>query len=595
MKAASAAFVFSRARRATLHPALVPARPPPSLSIVARSLPASASTDPADLSPSAPYRRWKEAGLVALFAAWVLLGLVGHDPWKTEDATAFGVAWNMMNGGSALAPSLAGEPYVDRPPLVHGLAALFGAALAPPLAPHDAARLATGLLLALTLLFSSLATTELGGRSLRWLPMLLLAGSVGMWDRAHQLAPELGLLAAVAAGMYGLALALRRPVVGGVTIGLATGLGFLACGIAGPLWLVATAALLPAFCAAWRTRRHALTAAVALAIAAMLVAAWLLALAAKSPAHLAAWWADQELADWLGPLLRPADSNAFWHLRNLAWFAFPSLPLALWTLWTRGRGFNGGLAVPAVQLPATLATVIFVSVSLMAEPRAIIALPLLVPLAMLASLEIDTLKRGFSGALDWFGILTFGLVAALVWILWFDTFVNGTSLRIARLFRDTEIGFKPPFEPLAMGISVFLTALWIALVRPARRSNRRALLNWTAGVVLVWGLYSTLWLPYLDSRRSYRSVATDAARHLPAQGCVASRNLGDPQRALFAYFGGIATVREERSPAHGCPTLLVQYGRDGEVNPPPGWNAVWQGHRRGDDTELFVIYRKAGK
>jgi 4-amino-4-deoxy-L-arabinose transferase-like glycosyltransferase len=552
------------------------------------------SRDPPDLSPSAPFRRWKEAGLVLLLASWVLLGLVGHDPWKTEDATAFGVARGMMNGGSVLAPSLAGEPYVGRPPLVHALAALAGTALAPPLAPHDAARLATGVLLALTLLFASLATTELGGRTLRWLPMLMLAGSIGMWDRAHHLAPEIGLLAAIAAGMYGFALALRRPVAGGITLGLAAGLGFLACGIAGPLWLVVTAVALPAFCAAWRTRGHAITAAVALAIAVPLVAAWPLALAARSPAHLAAWWADQDAGDWLAPLLRPASSNVFWHLRNLAWFAFPALPLALWTLWIRGRGFNGGLRDPAVQLPATMAAVIFVSVSVMAEPRAIIALPLLVPLAMLASIEFDTLKRGFSGALDWFGILTLGLVAALVWLLWFDTWSNGMTLRIARLFRDTEVGFKPPFQPLAMGISVFLTALWLALVRPARRSNRRALLNWTAGVVLVWGLYAALWLPYLDSRRSYRSVAVDAALHVPARGCIASRNLGEPQRALFEYFGGIVTVREESMPAQGCTALLVQYGRDGEVNPPAGWDVAWQGRRRGDDSELFVLYRKAG-
>ena len=36
------------------------------------------------------------------------------------------------------------------------------------------------------------------------------------------------------------------------------------------------------------------------------------------------------------------------------------------------------------------------------------------------ALEIDTLKRGFSGALDWFGILTFGLLSLLMWWLWFD-------------------------------------------------------------------------------------------------------------------------------------------------------------------------------
>ena len=145
-----------------------------------------------------------------------------------------------------------------------------------------------------------------------------------------------------------------------------------------------------------------------------------------------------------------------------------------------------------------------------------------------------------------------------------------------------------------MGISAFLTALWLALVRPARRSNRRALLNWTAGVVLVWGLYAdaVAAVPRLAPQLPQRRRRRRAAR--PAQGCIASRNLGEPQRALFEYFGGIVTVREESMPAQGCTALLVQYGRDGEVNPPAGWDVAWQGRRRGDDSELFVLYRKAG-
>src|SRR5262249_15853462 len=102
-------------------------------------------------------------------------------------------------------------PYVDQPPLVYAVTALFTKALSPPLAPHDAARLACALLLGLTLLMISLAARELYDRSFTWLPVLLLVGSLGLWDRAHQLSPELGLLLGVAIGLYGFALALRRP------------------------------------------------------------------------------------------------------------------------------------------------------------------------------------------------------------------------------------------------------------------------------------------------------------------------------------------------------------------------------------------------
>src|SRR6185295_2915267 len=119
----------------------------------------------------------------------------------------------------------------------------------------------------------------------------------------------------------------------------------------------------------------------------------------------------------------------------------------------------------------------------------------------------------------------------------------------------------------------------------------RALLNWAAGVTLAWGLYSTIWLPYLDSRRSYRAMMEDLEAHLPSRGCVTSRNLGDPQRALLFYFAGIATVREETHDLADCRALLVQYGTiTGDTPALNGWRIEWQGGRRGDATERYVLY-----
>jgi 4-amino-4-deoxy-L-arabinose transferase-like glycosyltransferase len=545
------------------------------------------------LSPTAPYRAAKQLGLVLLCAAWVVLGLVGHDPWKTEDATAFGVSWSMLQGGSVLAPTLAGEPYVDQPPLVHAVAAAFGAALSPLLPAHDAARIAVGVVLGAVLWMVGLTARELGGREYTWLPVLLLVGSVGLWDRAHQVSTELGLLLGVALALYGLALALRRPAAGGAAAGAGIAVAFLSRGFLGPLWLLLTMIALPLAFARWRTRAHAVTVGVALAVAVPLAAAWPAALAVRAPDHLALWWNDQSVGDYFAPLATVAWNDPLFLWKNLPWFAWPALPLTLWTLWTRGRGFNGGLAVPAIELPGVLALVIAASLAVLPEPRAIYAMPLLVPLCLLAAWEVDTLKRGFSGALDWFGILTFGLLAAVVWWLWVDASLHGIAPRIARLFRDTEPGYRPTLQWLALGVSAFLTVLWLMLVRPARRSNRRAVLNWAAGMVLVWGLYTTIWLPYLDSRRSYRSVAEELMPHLPAQRCVASRNLGDPQRALFHYFAGLATVREERVADHGCDLLLAQFGRrEGSPVAPSGWEIVWFGHRRGDDTERYVLFRR---
>src|SRR5207248_6597573 len=112
----------------------------------------------------------------------------------------------------------------------------------------------------------------------------------------------------------------------------------------------------------------------------------------------------------------------------------------------------------------------------------------------------------------------------------------------------------------------------------ARRSNRRAILNWATGITLVWGLYMTIWLPYLDSRRSYRPVAESLATELRPHACVASAYLGEPQRALFHYFAGLVTVRLEMTSRNDCDTLLVQYTRhDEEPFIPLEWQPTWVG------------------
>ena len=164
-----------------------------------------------------------------------------------------------------------------------------------------------------------------------------------------------------------------------------------------------------------------------------------------------------------------------------------------------------------------------------------------------------------------------------MWWLWFDAYAHGMSPR-RRAAVPRHRSRLPAVVPLgsALAASAFLTLLWLALVRPARRSNRRAVLNWAAGMTLLWALYIDdlaalpRFAPQLPRRRANR-----CARALPREGCVASRNLGEPQRALFHYFAGLVTVREENAPidttATRCSSSTAAATR--EPPPPDGWQA----------------------
>ncbi|MDR2243806.1 MAG: hypothetical protein LBE15_00135 [Burkholderiales bacterium] len=546
--------------------------------------------------------RWqtlKLAGLVLLCLAWVALGLVGHAPWKGEDARTIVIAWEMVNSHDLLAPSLIGEPYFVYGPLVAQLAALTMQMATPWLAPHDAARLAAGVLLLVILGCVSLAGHELSryhskgdGKVQRWLPMLILIGSVGLFERAHQLSPQLGLMAALALGMWALALALRRPGLAGVLLGVALTAGAFSYNLAAWLWLLLPALLLPCLHSGWRQKSYLVTLGIALVLATVLCALWPLGLYQRSPELFAQWWAAQNpLVWWSGQRIV---AHLGWLGRNLPWMAFPAWPLIVWLVWIRARGFNGGFRTPQVILPACVAATGVVALLLMPDIRPIEAMVLLAPLALLASIEVETLPRGGSAGLDWFGILTFGLAAIALWFFWWDAYINGLGSYAAELFRDAEVGYQPSFRLRGASVSLFLTVLWILLVRPARQSNQRAVLNWAVGMMLIWGLVATMWMPYVDSRRSYEVVAK-MLQPYAANGCVASRDVGEAQRAIFYYYAQVKTLPEQEAAAAACPLLLVQYGTVDLWNVPAldGFEVLQSGSRYGDDTEIFVLYRRA--
>ena len=115
-------------------------------------------------------------------------------------------------------------------------------------------------------------------------------------------------------------------------------------------------------------------------------------------------------------------------------------------------------------------------------------------------------------------------------------------------------------------------------------------------MALVWGLYSTILLSIEDSGRSYRAMIVDMQKALPPRyDCIASRGLGEPQRALLDYFIGVKTERIEVKPSATCALYLDQGSRsdDSPAGPPGNWRVIWEGNRPGDNSERFRLYQRA--
>ena len=150
-------------------------------------------------------------------------------------------------------PQLAGEAALETPPLVYLVAAAGFAKLFASLLPlHDAARLASGVFMGLTFWFTALTARELYGRDYAGIAAIGLLGCVGWIVRAHQLIPDVPLLTGISLGLYGLAVAARKPLLGGTALGIGIGVGFLARGLVAPTVLVAIALLQAVLSRLWR-------------------------------------------------------------------------------------------------------------------------------------------------------------------------------------------------------------------------------------------------------------------------------------------------------------------------------------------------------
>ncbi len=535
-----------------------------------------------------PPRGWP---LVALLAVFILAGLIGHDPWKSDDAITIGVVSDMLQRGHWLAPHLADRPYPDAP-LYYWTAAVTGFAFSWLLPLHDAIRLASGFWVALTLFLLYRAGREWHGKEeapheFAIASVLAMAGCLGFLVHAHEAQPMLVALAGHAAAYWALALLDRKPMRAALIFGLGFGLGFMGNGLAAMLTLLPVATI--ALALSENRRQAAVSLALGTLIGVAIATPWPILLAAFAPAYFTQWLVS-ELTQFGKPanLLHTTTS----YLAMLPWFAWPALPLALWTLRSKRRF----LSQPRYLVPLLAVPAAWLTLSITFEARSSTALLMLPPIALLAAPGVATLRRGAANAFDWFGVMTFSFFCLLVWTGW-SAMVAGWPEKLANRVAKLAPGFVGELRPLAVTIAIVVTIAWCWMLTTGQRQRSpwRGLVHWLSGLTALWLLLMTLWLPWIEYGRSYHSIGQSLNAALPADhGCVLGRNLSESNRALIDYWAGVP-LRPENAPGSArCEWLLTfrdaSQNRNLDIH---GWTIASEMRRPSERSERFILYRRA--
>ncbi|GAA4011691.1 ArnT family glycosyltransferase [Actimicrobium antarcticum] len=524
-------------------------------------------------------------------AVFVFFGLTGHDPWKADEAYVFGVIHSMLDSGNWLVPTIAGEPFMEKPPLYYWVAGGFVHVLGGWMDEPDAARMASGFFMAITCWAVGSAAHNWWGRGTgRYAPLLLL-GCLGVLTQTHMMMPDVPLLTGFALSAWGFSIMLSRSVIGGLLLGVGAGVSFLSKGILGPAVIGITALLLPICFSEWRTRSFFRGLAISLAAALPFVLIWPLALYARSPSLFMTWFWDNNFGRFFGFSAVHSGTehvDGFW-LQTLPWFTFPVFPLALLAVWHNRRVL---LTHPGMQYGVIAATVISLVLATSESVRAIYALPLLVPLAILATPSVYLINR--LPDLLWArgSQILFASLAGLIWLGWLIMMSTQAVPQWPRLLRVLPADFAPEFDAPTFGLAITLTIAAGFALRIFAKLPARGLTSWLTGLTLSWALLSTLWMPWLDYGKSYRTVFSEITWPTDTN-CIASIGLGESERAMLDYIANRTTVRREIQPVASCNTLLLQgYTPTGNgAVDQSAWEPVWEGSRPGDSWQRFWLFR----
>jgi 4-amino-4-deoxy-L-arabinose transferase-like glycosyltransferase len=526
--------------------------------------------------------RAKTRLLILLCAIWLIFGLVGHNPWKPFESEAVSTIKTLLDSSSFIAPLPASNNQIANPPLYYASAAFTAKAFDSFLPLYDGARIATGLWMLITLLMVGMTGRELWGKGFGRQTNFIFISTLGLVLNAHTITPEVSALTGIAISFYALSLAKRRPYRASVLLGISLAISFLSTGLLPLSIILLTMIALPLFFSAWRTSSFAKIASISLLIASPAILTWAWLCYRLDPMLFTTWW-TQSIAQFY-------QSTHNYLLNLLLWYAWPSLPLAGWALWR----YRSELIHDArFQLCMTFFISAFALIGIGGDSKEIFALPLLIPLTALASGSIETLKRGAASALNWFGLILFGFLGFLVWLGWGAMMTGRPEKLKERLIFLSGLP-QLHFSIFAFTVASAITLIWLFAAVRSQQSNRAAATNWAIGMTLVWTLLMTLWLPMIDSARSYGDVFTQFKDSLPSNyTCIASENLGSAQRDLLHYYANVKTHPNFTDESRNCDLFLIQDERNPKiVTLGSDWHQIWSGKRVSERKESFRLFQQ---
>lgn len=518
--------------------------------------------------------------MLLLLLAVTFLGIAGHDLWTPDEPREASVCRAMLASKDWVVPLLAGEPFVEKPPLFYILCSQFAARMESLLGFIGGARLFIAFCSLGTLIALWLMAWMMRNRTTAWLAVLSL-GTMGQyvadmhWLRVDPLLAffVMATLACFTAvfvrrrmgwawlgGFFAAGAFLTKGPIGVILIGF----GWAA--LAWPRLLVATERTI------FRSGRFWIGHLGAGLLMIGLSAVWIWALWRRGDAQAwAAWLVDNQFGRFTGAgatLGHHHPGAVGYYPANLLHGLLPWTPLAIyWLVWRGRQAWQSRLAwrdwvssAPVVWSLWGLGATIFLSVPV--TKRAVYLLPVLPAYALMCA---DALSH-FSHATmprwmrvwfaAWVGLVCASLILLGLLPLLAPWLPLPTSLVVQVLTRAS----------VAHGVTLILGAgliLWLWR-RPATPPSVR----WFTATAIFWIAVFLVPFQALDAAKSLGPAYAHFAQALPPAHLhrIAAWNVDETTRAGLQFYGGIVLPRLPPNPDGYNQMVAILKGEDSQID-----------------------------
>lgn len=482
-----------------------------------------------DRSDTAPARRIPLWALIVCLAPLVI-GIGDHALWTPDEPRVAEVARAMAEDSAWLVPQLAGKPFVEKPPLYFWLAALSMLSLGKVVGATAAARAASSICAALTLLVCGWSVSVRLGRQAALAAVLVLATMAGFFHASHWIIvdPLLMLLttSAVLLLFTGLDRESAAPVLAAY---FSAGLAFLTKGfVAGALigipWLI--------ILIQYRRRiaRRPLLYLAGLAMIIIPVITWMAAFYIRGgPDVWREWFIDNQLGRFIG------GGTDLGHIRGPFYYLGP-FPIAIipwtpviigWVVYRRWREkpdrSPSTRSFLRVVVGWTFGGILLLSLS--STKRDIYLFPLLPGFAILASVYTE-------GSARWVRAILYVLCGVMIAAMAFFSF--------AALYWE---GGDPALR-VGFDLRILLCAAGAALVIFRCRRNSLVAVAAVTALFYVSAVFAVV--PLIDRYKNYEPGTRLIAGAVPPESRerVCGWDIDETTRAIFLYYTGLALTEE---------------------------------------------------